>query len=59
VILIVALAFRLLAAAAEAPPQVKLLCVSQQTLKGEATVGSCPAKGENSRWSINTAWCAF
>jgi hypothetical protein len=27
-------------------PQVKLLCVSQQALKGEETVGSCLAKGE-------------
>jgi hypothetical protein len=44
VILILALASLLLAAASV--PQVKLLCVSQQTLKGEETVGSCLAKGE-------------
>ncbi len=46
VILILALASLLLAAASVAQPQVKLLCVSQQTLKGEETVGSCLAKGE-------------
>lgn len=45
VILILALASLLLAASV-AQPQVKLLCVSQQTLKGEETVSSCLAKGE-------------
>ena len=45
-VLVLALASLLLAAAAVAQPQVKLLCVSQQILKGEETVGSCLAKGE-------------
>ncbi len=46
VILILALASLLLAAASAAQAQVKLLCVSQQTLRGEETVDSCLAKGE-------------
>ncbi len=48
IILILSLAFLLLAAAADVQvrPQVKLLCVSQQALKGEETVNSCLAKGE-------------
>ncbi len=45
VMLILALAFLVLAAAA-AQPREKLLCVSNQTLKGEQTVNSCLAKGE-------------
>ncbi len=45
VMLILALAFLVLAAAA-AQPQEKLLCVSDQTLKGAQTVNSCLAKGE-------------
>lgn len=45
-ILILVLAFLLLAAASASQPQVKLLCISHQTLKGEETVGSCVAKGE-------------
>ena len=45
-ILILVLAFLLLAAASESQPQVKMLCVSQQTLRGAETVGSCVAKGE-------------
>ncbi len=43
--LILGLAFLVLAAAA-AQPQEKLLCVSNQTLKGQETVNSCLAKGE-------------
>ncbi len=43
--LILGLAFLVLAAAA-AQPREKLLCVSNQTLKGEETVNSCLAKGE-------------
>ncbi len=48
VILILALAFLLLAVATDVQvqPQVKLLCVSKQVLKGEETVNSCLAKGE-------------
>lgn len=46
VILILALTSLLLAAASVSQAQVKLLCVSQQTLKGEETVRSCLAKGE-------------
>ncbi|MCL4502136.1 MAG: succinylglutamate desuccinylase [Deltaproteobacteria bacterium] len=46
VILILALATLLLAAASAAQPQVKLLCVSQQTLRGEETVNAWLAKGE-------------
>jgi hypothetical protein len=46
VILILALAALLLAAASVAQPQEKLLCVSDQNLKGEETVASCLAKGQ-------------
>jgi hypothetical protein len=45
-ILVLVLASLLLAATSATQPQVKLLCVSQQALKGEETVGSCLAKGE-------------
>jgi hypothetical protein len=44
--LVLTLASLLLAAASVAQAQVKLLCVSQQTLRGEETVSSCLAKGE-------------
>jgi hypothetical protein len=46
VILVLALVCLLLAAASSTAPPVKLLCVSQQTLKGQETVASCLAKGE-------------
>jgi len=45
-ILVLVLASLLLAAASATQAQEKLLCVSQQALKGEETVGSCLAKGE-------------
>ena len=45
-ILVLVLASLLLVAASATQAQEKLLCVSQQALKGEETVGSCLAKGE-------------
>ena len=44
--LILILASLLLLAAAVAQAEVKLICVSDQKLRGEQTVNSCLAKGE-------------